>query len=224
MRRGRGSRYDVRQFGGHCAAGMVLHHPAIFLSRPEFSLETPVRPPRSHLSSAFRRRSGSRRVTMAVAIVAAAVVLSGCFGQGIYSVRSPLTAASMPAGLWRSLGGSDCTWLRVDGASGAVVGRNVRTNGPQYMQLEASDKGAAIGNCFPFWQQPGGFARPAVQPGSAFGDGDFLVGYEVNTGTYRGTSSPGQTCSWAAVKGFHGKNAAGANPDQLRGGVSASGA
>ena len=129
----------------------------------------------------------------------------------------------MPPGLWRSLGGSACTWARVDNGSRAVAGRNVRTNGPQYMQLEASDFGAAIGNCVPFWQHPGPSSKPLAQPGNPFGDGDFLVGYEVMPGTYRATAPPGQVCSWSVVKGFHGKNESGRNPDQVRGDVTAAG-
>jgi hypothetical protein len=104
-----------------------------------------------------------------------------------------------------------------------VAGTNVRTNGPQYMQLEASDKGVAIGNCLPFWQQPGAFARPMVQPGNSFGDGDFLVGYELSPGTYAASAPRGQSCTWAVVKGFHGKDASGRNPDFVRGDTTTAG-
>jgi len=74
-----------------------------------------------------------------------------------------------------------------------------------------------VGNCYPFWQQPGAFARPLVQPGNPFGDGDFLVGYEVAPGTYVATAPPGQTCTWSVVRGFHGMTTAGVSPDFVRG-------
>jgi hypothetical protein len=164
-----------------------------------------------------------RRYSALAAVVVASVALAGCFGAGIRSVGSPLTSVQMPPGLWRSLGGSDCTWTRVRNGTPAVAGTNVRTNGPQYMQLEASDKGVAIGNCLPFWQQPGAFARPMVQPGNSFGDGDFLVGYELSPGTYAASAPRGQSCTWAVVKGFHGKDASGRNPDFVRGDTTTAG-
>jgi hypothetical protein len=152
-----------------------------------------------------------------VGLAIGSLVLTACFGPGFHAVGSPLTSTQMPPGLWRSLGGNQCTWARV-AAGGVTTGRNIRTNGPQYMQVEPGDVGTAIGNCVPFWQHPGPFAKPLVQPGSDFGDGDFLVGYEVNPGTY--TASGGGSCTWAAVRGFHGNDSAGHNPDFIRGGNS----
>jgi Glycosyl hydrolases family 43 len=160
-----------------------------------------------------------RSLTALIGFVLGSVVLTACFGTGFHAVGTPLTSTQMPPGLWRSLGGDGCTWARV-AAGGVTTGRNIRTAGPQYMQVEPGDVGTAIGSCFPFWQQPGGFARPLVQPGSDFGDGDFLVGYEVNPGTY--TASGGAGCTWAAVRGFHGRDSAGNNPDFIRGGSSGS--
>src|SRR5205823_4675546 len=118
---------------------------------------------------------------------------------------------------------SGCTWARVPAGTPAVAQSNVRTNGPQYLQSEPSDVGVFIGNCLPFWQQPGPFARALVQPGAPFGDGDFLVGYEVGPGEYRATAPPGQRCSWAVVRGFHGHDPSGRNPDFVRGDVTSSG-
>lgn len=162
-------------------------------------------------SRAARRRT----MLLVLGVAAAALALTGCFGRGMWPTAAPLTSTQMPPGLWRSVGGSACTWARV--AGGTTVGRNIRTNGPQYMQIEPSDSGVAIGDCVPFWQEPGPIARPIAQPGSPFGDGDFLVGYEITPGTYRATSASGQRCSWAVVRGFHGTDAAGRNPDFVRG-------
>ena len=163
------------------------------------------------------RRSSRRRRLLLGGVLLSAVALTGCFGPGIHPVGTPLTSTQMPPGLWRSLGGNQCTWARVR-SGGVTAGRNIRTNGPQYMQVEPGDVGAAIGSCVPFWQQPGPFAKPLVQPGSDVSDGDFLVGYEVKPGTYVG--SGGSQCTWAAVRGFHGKDSAGNNPDFIRGGSS----
>ena len=142
-------------------------------------------------------------------------MLTACFGPGFHAVGTPLMHNQMPPGLWRSLGGDQCTWARVR-TNGALAGRNIRTNGPQYMQVDVGDVGTAIGSCLPFWQQPGPFAKPLVQPGSDFGDGDFLVDYEVRPGTY--TAPGGAQCNWAAVSGFHGNDSGGGNPDFIRGG------
>ena len=157
-----------------------------------------------------------RRGALVAGVILGSVALTGCFGAGSYRVTTPLRSTQMPPGLWRSLGGANCTWTRYTNGS-QVAGTNVRTNGPQYMQLPDSDSSVSVGNCYPFWQQPGAFVRPLVQPGSPFGDGDFLVGYEVATGTYVSTATAGQTCTWAVVQGFHGNTAGGNNPDIVRG-------
>jgi hypothetical protein len=154
-------------------------------------------------------------LTALVGLALGSLVLTACFGNGFHAVGTPLTHDQMPPGLWRSLGGDGCSWARVR-AHGVLAGHNIRTSGPQYMQVETGDVGTAVSNCFPFWQQPGGFARPLVQPGNDFGDGDFLVDYEVRPGTY--TAPGGSQCNWTAVKGFHGNDSGGGNPDFIRGG------
>ncbi len=174
--------------------------------------------------SAAPRRRRWHRFALGAVVALSAVGLTGCFGPGLYTVGEPLTGTQMPPGLYRSLGGSDCTWKRIDRSSRTVVGTNLRTNGPQYLQVEPSDFGAAVGSCLPFWQHPGAFQKPLAQPGNPFGDGDFLVGYEVMPGTYRATAPPGQPCAWAAVKGFHGVSSSGRNPDQTRGDTTTAGA
>ena len=153
-------------------------------------------------------------------MAACSVALAGCFGNGVHRVGSPLTSQQMPPGLWRSLGGSQCSWARVGGST--VTGTSTHTNGPQYVQIQGSDVGLTVDQCLPFWQDPGPFARPLAQPGSPFGDGDFLVGSEVAAGTYSATFPPGQRCSWANVRGFHGCDQ-GHNPDANRSGSSTNG-
>ena len=150
-------------------------------------------------------------------VALSAIALAGCFGQGIRRVGNPLTAEQMPPGLWRSLGGNDCTWSRIRSGTPNNAGSSTHTSGPHYAQIEASDIGFAIGNCLPFWQHPGPYAAPLVQPGNPFGDGDYLVGYEVAPGTYVASPPAGQTCRWAVVKGFHGLDASGRDPDFVRG-------
>ncbi len=179
----------------------------------------------SHVRSCRARGHRPRFATVAriVAVVAAcSVALAGCFGNGPHRVGSPLTSEQMPPGLWRSLGGSDCSWARVGGSPARVLGTNSHGNGPQYVQIDGSDAGLAVDNCFPFWQEPGAFGRPLAQPGQPFGDGDFLLGYEIAAGTYSATFPPGQRCSWAAVRGFHGFDQ-GSNLDANRSGSSTSG-
>ena len=164
-----------------------------------------------------RRRRGRGRYGLVVGIVLSALALSGCFGPGYYSVGHPLTSRQLPPGLWRSLGGDGCSWTRVQPGSPSSAGTSTHTRGPQYVHIAPSDKGFVTSNCFPFWQEPGVYARPVTTPGSPFGDGDFLVGYEVMPGTYVASVPAGQTCSWAVVRGFHGNNAAGRNQDFVRG-------
>ena len=140
----------------------------------------------------------------------------------MYRVAPTVSATAMSPGLWRSLGGSTCTWRRV-GTAGAL-GRNVRTSGPQYVQIDAADYGLTIGNSAPFWQDPGPYARALAQPGKPFADGDFLVNYEIAPGLYQATAPPGQQCTWAVVRGFHGYDTTGDNPDFVRGDTTTAGA
>lgn len=158
-----------------------------------------------------------RRHLLLIGVALSAVALSGCFGPGLHPVGNPLTSTQMPPGLWRSLGGSGCQWSRIQNGAPAIAGKSTHDNGPQYAQIAASDIGFASSNCLPFWQHPGPFARPLAQPGSPFGDGDFLVGSEVAPGTYVASPPAGQVCNWAVVRGFHGKDSSGRNPDFVRG-------
>jgi hypothetical protein len=163
-----------------------------------------------------------RPLAIALAVLAAAAALAGCFQQGMYRVGPTLSATEMTPGLWRSLGGSECTWTRV--STEGALGHNVRTNGPQYVQIDASDYGLAIGNCAPFWQDPGPYARALVPPGAPFGDGDFLVNTEIAPGLHQATAAPGEECTWAVVSGFHGLDATGRTPDFVRGTTTTAGA
>jgi hypothetical protein len=171
----------------------------------------------------MRARSAARkRLALSGIVLVCVVALTGCFGEGIHRVGSPLTSVQMPPGLWRSLGGDGCSWSRINASQG-IAGTSTHGTGPQYMQVAPDDTGTTIHNCLPFWQQPGAFARPLVQPGQPFGDGDWLTNYEVNPGSYRASIPAGSTCTWAVMRGFHGSPPSGPNPDVVRSGTSSSG-
>jgi len=162
-----------------------------------------------------------RKATLTIGLAIAALGLAGCLGPGVaVSNKTPGYAR----GLWRSLGGESCYWARLRSFTGdphqdviASVQAFPRQRffgpnptGPQLVQIDASDAGFAQSDCIPFWRQdpPGPYARFLVQ-GQSFGPGDFLVGPEIQPGTYTFTpflefiTVRNPTCRWARLRGFH---------------------
>jgi hypothetical protein len=149
-----------------------------------------------------------RNIRLALGTVIAAVLLAGCMNAGTYVMGQP--GGGYGPGLWHTWGGDGCYWERLRGFSGGVndiIANNFSGPGPRYVQIEASDAGFTT-SCLPWYleQPPGPWAGPLVQPGQSFGPGDFKVGYEVAAGRYQsaGPLSPGGSCYWERLKGFHG--------------------
>jgi len=71
---------------------------------------------------------------------------------------------------------------------------------------------------FPFWQEPGPFARRLATRGMPFGPGTYKVGYEIAPGHYQASGgrypNPGESvpagysfCTWSRLSSFRGNQA-----------------
>jgi hypothetical protein len=89
--------------------------------------------------------------------------------------------------------------------------------GPVWAEIAPTDHEFVTSGCFPFWQEPGPFAKPLHTPGAPFGPGDYKVGYEIAPGRYRAAggsyeqpappSDPFPLCGWARLSSFRGDHA-----------------
>ncbi len=152
-------------------------------------------------SASFR---GRRRGWLIGVVVGVAVLAAGCIPQGTHTVSS-FGAGGISPGLWRTLGGNPCQWTR-RATGGSVIAADVSVGGPRYVQVEASDGSFTQQGCVTFWSQPGPFSKALHDPSNRlapFGQGDWLIGFEVAPGWYAGQGAgPGGRCSWSRVSGF----------------------
>lgn len=156
------------------------------------------------------------RVAAVVSLALTACLLAGCLGPGQHPITATLRNGTISGGLWRTLGGEDCRWnvqvLRWWGG-----GWPAGAEGPQLAeipQISESSEGLAAFNtsgCSAWWREPGPFARPLATPGQPFGAGEYQVGYEIASGTYRAShpspvadKTDPSTCYWARLSGFGG--------------------
>ncbi len=166
----------------------------------------------SHLNSAARRGArGGRRLLTVGSIAVMAVLLAGCFGDGTYSVGNG--SGQVPAGTYRSTGGSGCYWARLSDLTGSfssVIANNF-LSGPDVVTVLSSDAGFESDGCGTWDLLPS--TGPEV---TSFGDGGYAIGIDIAPGTY---SAPGgEYCYWEQYSDFLGTSASlisiGANPGQ----------
>ena len=144
--------------------------------------------------------------------------LVGLLAAGCLDTRQPLHVTpqvqngTAGPGLWRSLGGEDCTgWSQYTTYKGSwqlgdLINMHQMRGGPVYAQIVDADGRFDARGCAPFWLVGGPWDRPLATPGEPFGPGDFRVGYEVAPGTYVGAGRPdavgGPPCLSQRVNSF----------------------
>jgi len=148
--------------------------------------------------------SSQRRLGLAMVVAAFGLVAAGCIPSGTHPISS-FGAGGVSPGLYRSLGktaaADACVWSQGVPAQ-TPRGGGGSADGPVYMEI-VSTTDVEISGCITFWKVPGPWDRPLATPGQPFGNGDFLIGYEVAPGVYRPSPS-GTVCSWARMNTFHG--------------------
>jgi len=149
-----------------------------------------------------------RKWALTALLVASAALLAGCLNPGTVPVTPTLQNGTAAPGLWHTFGGTDCSWQRLRGLSGApgdVIADSVPApSGPRYVEIEGSDAGFQTQGCLSWVQADGPFDAPVgADANGQFGDGDYRVGRDIQPGTYESTQEP--SCYWARLSGFTGE-------------------
>jgi hypothetical protein len=116
------------------------------------------------------------------------------FSNGIFEV-----GPDVRPGTYRMRSGSDgCYFARLKGFGGVLddILANDNADGPAVVTILATDKGFQSDNCATWTAD----LSPVVKNNS-FGPGDYMVGSDLQPGTYRNTGG-GQACYYARLRGF----------------------
>jgi hypothetical protein len=116
------------------------------------------------------------------------------FSNGMFQVGPDIRP-----GTYRTRTGSNgCYFARLKGFSGSLddVLANDNPQGPAVVTILATDRGFQSDACATWTAD----LSPLVK-GSSFGPGDYIVGTDLEPGTYR-DSGPGQSCYYARLSGF----------------------
>jgi hypothetical protein len=116
------------------------------------------------------------------------------FGSGTYRV-----GVDIPAGRYEAPGGPGCYWERLRGFAGTIDDIIANDFGTSHVVVDigAGDVGFHAEDCGTFVQY-----SPPPAPGSAFGDGDWVVNQQILAGTY--AAPGGSSCYWERDTGFGG--------------------
>ena len=116
------------------------------------------------------------------------------FGNGTWVVGKDIQA-----GTYRTRhNSSGCYFARLKGFSGTLddIIANENTDAPAVVTILPSDKGFQSSRC-DRWSSD---LSTIITSQTSFGGGDFIVGTDMQPGTYRNTASAG--CYWARLRGF----------------------
>jgi hypothetical protein len=134
------------------------------------------------------------RASVAPAATAAAKPRFVTFHDGILRVGQ-----DVQPGTYRTRSGSDgCYFARLKGFSGQVndIIANESTSGPAVVTIAASDAGFQSQGCATWTSD----LSAVTKSPTSFGDGDFIVGTDIQPGSYRSDGSG--SCYYARLQGF----------------------
>jgi len=96
---------------------------------------------------------------------------------------------------------SGCYYSRLNGFSGELedINSNELTNAPSIVTIDASDKGFKSSGCGTWTQDLSAITTSRT----SFGDGMFIVGTDIDAGTYK--NSGGSSCYYSRLSGFSGE-------------------
>jgi hypothetical protein len=117
------------------------------------------------------------------------------FGDGIFIVGTDIEP-----GTYRSTGQSGCYYVRLSGFDGSLdqILASENTDSPAVVTIEPADKGFKSSRCATWTQDLSAITASRV----TFGDGIFIVGTDIEPGTYRSTGQSG--CYYVRLSGFDG--------------------
>lgn len=122
---------------------------------------------------------------------------AGSFGDGTYTIGS-----DVQPGTYRGEGGTFCYWARLSGFGGEF--EEIIANGTgdysQVVTIEEGDVGFETEGCGDWTDD---LAAITSSPSGPFGDGTYIVGTDLQPGTY---GAPGGTlCYWSRLAAFTGE-------------------
>jgi len=118
------------------------------------------------------------------------------FGDGIHIV-----GRDIQPGTYRTRSASDgCYYVRLSGFDGSLdqILASENTDSPAVVTIEPADKGFKSSRCATWTQDLSAITASRV----TFGDGIFIVGTDIEPGTYRSTGQSG--CYYVRLSGFDG--------------------
>ena len=118
------------------------------------------------------------------------------FGDGTHRI-----GADIPAGRYRTTTlGEFCSWRRLSGFSGEfedIIAIELPQGVSALVDISPSDAGFQSDGCGAWTDD----LSPVTQsPTAPFGDGDYLVGVDIASGTWRAPG--GEFCAWQRLSGF----------------------
>jgi hypothetical protein len=164
---------------------------------------------------------GKMPAALAFAVLSIALMADSCSGssgssQASSSTTAAATAAATPSvphfgdgtfvvgkdiqsGTYRTrTGSSGCYFARLKGFSGSTddVLANENADAPSVVTIAPSDQGFESRRCGTWTSD----LSAITQSRTSFSDGDYIVGTDIQPGTYRSSGQSG--CYWARLKGF----------------------
>lgn len=118
------------------------------------------------------------------------------FGDGMFQVGKDIQA-----GTYRTREGSaNCYYSRLSGFTGALgeILANDNTDAPAVVTIAAGDKGFQSTSCGTWTAD----LSQITQSKTSFGDGEYIIGTDIEPGTYKSSGSAG--CYYARLSGFSG--------------------
>jgi hypothetical protein len=130
------------------------------------------------------------------AALAADAAPTASFGDGTHRV-----GRDIPPGTYRAAKANDgCYWARLRNFSGELSGiiANGNAAGPALVRIRRTDRGFESARCGTWTTNLARITKSKTR----FGEGTYIVGTDINPGTYR--SSRGAGCYWARLRSFTG--------------------
>jgi len=119
------------------------------------------------------------------------------FGEG-----TQVVGVDVAAGTYRAVHDGGCYWERLSGFGGSldeIIANDFITDaGPAVVTIKPGDAGFSSQRCGSWTSD----LRPILADRTTFGSGTFIVGTDIDPGTYRTDGAAG--CYWARLSGFGG--------------------
>jgi hypothetical protein len=122
-------------------------------------------------------------------------------GYPYFSDGTHIVGQDVSPGIYRTRAGSPgCYYARLAGFSGDLgdIISNENTEAPVVVAISSTDKGFVSRGCG-VWTED---LSAITSSGTTFGDGIYIVGTDIQPGTYRNNSQ--QSCYYARLRGFGG--------------------